>query len=719
MVTDGALAWDAATSSVRGILGRSQGLVAIPLSPAVIPVYAQPYGQLTNYLFGERVEHGGRLHAVWDTFLANGHAPTRRKESGWLDLTHSLQVAQPLGPNETHNAKIGEIHKAFVLEPGASGLNQVRSGYYLAIANKDDARTVDYLADVNNNFSVQVAQEIYPNVLGTANVQRLDNFALNEHIFQADPVALPAQVTNQLLTIPLAYSPADLYAAVRAFQRDVANSVEVDSIPDTFIGHEILLLHDYTEGVRRDVRIQWGQGQGSFNGYSDGRVAERVGSVNFDITPVTFIEVAGGARTVEQVAITNEAYIQDIDKWVFEDVEYDVGVDILTHFGVFERNVIAGPSQQLAGEHALFNIKRLDGTYRFNNASEVFHPRGRYRWNDQLVPPAYEFEDGWAGFTVYSGANTYRGIEEIEVGAGLNASTSHEGKRLALGASAGTGGVTDAQLMAAITAHAALPTIHHVPPTGGGGNDNALVGGDLRLDDHRLKVRYTQADGGFVYSTPGGQAGDGLELPRQDWNQANITHPLRVVNRPNDSTDGEAIAGASNERRIMSPHETRINANAAITSMVKRYARDTTHLIQATDIDPSVLADAGVDGVTTAQSLGLVGASGLQLTTTLSTGEVIDSNVLPLPSGGGVPSNNQRTQVAFIDGGAEQTPHVVTLSAEPTVGMDIEIVLSAEGQTQGRTSAKLSAEIFRGLGHQRRAGIHGHGGHLGRHRPAG
>ena len=386
---------------------------------------------------------------------------------------------------------------------------------------------------------------------------------------------------------------------------------------------------------------------------------------------------------------------------IFDTVEYDVGANILTHFGVFERNVIAGPTQQLAGEHADFNIKRLDGTYRFNNASTLFHPRGRYRWDMTLVPPAYVYEDGWRGLAVYNADGTLLSdtVKQLELSAGIDRSLSHEGERVTIGVTAGGGGtsdgVTNTQVLSIVNGVLKLTTGLTVGPDvesneitlpSGGGPDasNAIINVELQLLNNKLNMRMAELDGGLRNSTPVG----GLTLPRQDWSVTDAASPLRVVNRPLDSNDSEAISGSVNARRITSPHETRINANAAITSLVKRYARDATHLIQTADIDPSVFPGSGTTVVANPG-----GSPAAELTTV-----TIGTTDYALPAGGGgVPGNYQRTQVGLNASAAQATAHTLTLTAEPTVGMDIEIELRAVGGTTARTTVLLSAEVFRAL----------------------
>ena len=224
--------------------------------------------------------------------------------------------------------------------------------------NEDNRNPSQYLGDTNHDFSYLIGQEIRPSSVNTgvsvwpeAGRARLDHFVIGDYLFTIDPAATDEQALNELLTTSFSFSPAQIKLMVQRYQQNIASLPQYARLPFAFEVQELFITHGYGEGVRRDVRIQWATGQGNFSGYSDGIVAERVGSVNYPIGPFTFIQVSGGDRRANQIGSTVRADLEDVKMLVFDDVEYALSDMVETNYGAFERNILSGPTGNLAGEH--------------------------------------------------------------------------------------------------------------------------------------------------------------------------------------------------------------------------------------------------------------------------------------------------------------------------------------------------------------------------------
>ena len=301
-----------------------------------------------------------------------------------------------------------DFNTPFTSQPGqvtrGGADNQPLGGWFMALRSKT-SQTRGQIPTQPTDDWIRIDSELLVNVSGTpthrlANIVRRDRQG-NVEIYGNEPLATDAQSIDDIGTTSgnyYSYTPEQLAGVVDAHQSPVYDLPRPATIPTLFQGDLILLDHDYTEGGRQDASVTFGTG-GAFTGWSDGGVPSFgvVGVTSKSLRPLLYIRTQGANNQVYRIASSNQTWLNSLDKYVHNNVEYDLTAHSTSLSGYYIRSVLVGPEVTDLATSFDFNLKFNSGAYFLTAADILTHRRGEYLWDPDATPAAYELYEPWPG----------------------------------------------------------------------------------------------------------------------------------------------------------------------------------------------------------------------------------------------------------------------------------------------------------------------------------
>ena len=176
----------------------------------------------TTYKIGQMAtHHSGQVYGVFDVALANANEPSDYRNSGWWNLTRSLQVRTKDSSNTARDIKSGEIVY------GGADNNEFR-GWYLCLRDVANVRRSEIPAGrfaIPQTF-LRMDHELTLNV-NTPATRRLDSMLHNHEVFSIDPQSSDAEALEETGDVHRTYKASQLKAVIDAHQSPVTHLLRV------------------------------------------------------------------------------------------------------------------------------------------------------------------------------------------------------------------------------------------------------------------------------------------------------------------------------------------------------------------------------------------------------------------------------------------------------------------------------------------------------------